>query len=174
MSLIKLSQYPKYSVPLEITGQISQLKRAHEQPRLHENERLNGLVCTLSSGDRILGFTEICLDQGQARLVNILLDESQRQKGLGTILLTHTLRKLYTIEHDSITLRCDAALRSFFERLGFNSLDTRDKPGTEIEMRLPSLHFSLNHYPETALTRGRVPRGTNATGPRQHQLSFSF
>lgn len=172
MPIIKLSQYPKYSLPLDIKGQINQLHRAHVVPELHDDERRNALICTLSQDGKVLAFSELDLRENQARLVNLVVSTSQRQKGLGSILFTHTLRKLSSLGHDLLHLQCEPHQASFFERFACNSLDSDTRPGQLVSMALPSVRFVAQHLPQSALTKGKIPDGMLQLGSDSTSYHF--
>lgn len=159
MPIIKLSQYPKYSIPLEIQGQINQLQRMQPEPELHDDERRNALICTLSQDGKILAFSELSLGPNEPRLVHLAVHPAQRQKGLGSILFTHTLRKLRSLGHDYLQLQCEVYQKPFFERFSCVALDTEHRPGQLVSMVLPCVRFVVEHLPQSALTKGKIPDG---------------
>ena len=156
MPVVKLSQYPKYSVPLDLKGQITLLQREVSQPWLHNDERMNALVCTLSISGKLIAFSEVSLADGSAQLTNLIVQAKHQKKGLGTILLTHTMKKLVSLDHTQISAHCEPSQFHFFQRLGFTDNSNKQTNARRLDLLHPCVDLTLAHLPPSVHTKGSL------------------
>ena len=159
MSLIKLSQYPKFSVPSNIREQIEKLPgsglKTLSARELGSNESASELVCTIASGDKLLAFAELKIIEDCAYLQVLSVSTSQQNKGLGSILMMHGMRKLDSLGVANMRLECPQEMCSYFMRFGFIGLnDARAEQGSL--MYQPSISYFLNHVPKARQLDGKL------------------
>jgi len=158
MPVVKLSQYPKYSVPPEIKGQIKSLQQEAAQPRLMHDEGTSALVCTLSIGEHVIAFSEVEFGNDSAQLNCLIVQQKQRNKGLGTILLTHTMKKLASLDHAQLTAHCEPDQFHFFRRLGFTNNGSEEHNVRRFDLLHPCISLTVAHLPSSAHTKGSFDR----------------
>lgn len=159
MSLVKLNQYPKHSVPLEVQGQIDRLKQEVNLADRPVAERLHGLICTLTLSDKVIAYTESDLSYTSPTLDTIVVAPYHQRAGLGTIILTHTLRKLASLGHKQLNVSCEYAQAPFFERIGFSAMENAYRPSDTQALLHPSLEATLHFLPDETLQKGNLKLG---------------
>jgi len=154
MPIVKLSQYPKHSVPLDIKGQLLALQNEVGQTDRHFADRLHGLICTLSVANKVIAFSESSLDQDTPKIENISVAPFHQNSGIGTLLLTHTLRKIASLDKDQVRVDCEKTQARFFERLGFCALNEAFHPSHPVELFHPCVSLTLKHLPKSTHLKG--------------------
>lgn len=174
MSLIRLSQHPKYSLPENLRSQFHQLKQSCSgiSGTAAETAEEQELVCTLCSGEQLLAAVELGIQEHSANLYGIYVDEGNRHAGLGSITLMHAFRKLSSLSVGKLHMECPEEFRPYFSRFGFVALSDQTSREGKIRMTQPCLKYFIETVPKAVQISGRLSGTIMQLGSDSHSYHF--